>query len=191
MLSTDRRRSITLSQPARVQAPKLLDRVRAAIRARHYSLRTEEAYVGWVRRFILFHNKRHPAEMGEAEINQFLTNLAVAGNVAASTQNQALAAILFLYQAVLEKDLDRIDGIVRAKKPKRLPVVLTRDEVRALFGRMSGTTSRSATAKDRRIGPPCFRPEQNSRCLAISNRCGESIGRTSTRGWAGFICQTH
>ena len=80
----------------RCAGPKLLDCVRAAIRARYYSLRTEEAYVGWIRRFILFHNKRHPAEMGEAEINQFLTNLAVAGNVAASMQNQALAAILFL-----------------------------------------------------------------------------------------------
>ena len=144
MLSTDRRRAITLSQPAVAQAPKLLDRVRAAIRARHYSLRTEEAYVGWIRRFILFHNKRHPAEMGEAEINQFLTNLAVAGNVGASTQNQALAAILFLYQAVLDKDLDRIDGIVGAKKPKRLPVVLTRDQVRALFGKMSGAAKLAA-----------------------------------------------
>ena len=145
MLSTDRRRAITLSQPAVAQAPKLLDRVRAAIRARHYSLRTEEAYAGWIRRFILFHNKRHPAEMAEPEINQFLSHLAVHGNVAASTQNQALAAILFLYQeAVLEKDLDRIDGIVRAKKPKRLPVVLTCDEVRALLGRMSGAPKLAA-----------------------------------------------
>jgi integron integrase len=122
----------------------LLDRLREAIRARHYSLRTEEAYVGWVRRFILFHNKRHPAEMGEPEINRFLTHLAVAENVAASTQNQALSAILFLYQAVLEKDLDRLDGVVRAKKPKRLPVVLTRDEVRALLGRMSGVPKLAA-----------------------------------------------
>ena len=137
MFSSAQRRVTTLSQETGAQAPKLLDRVRAAIRARHYSLRTEEAYVGWIRRFILFHNKRHPAEMGESEINQFLTHLAVAENVAASTQNQALSAILFLYQAVLAKDLDRIDGVVRAKKPKRLPVVLTRDEVRALLGRMS------------------------------------------------------
>jgi len=105
------------------QPAKLLDRVRAAIRARHYSLRTEEAYVGWVRRFILFHRKRHPAEMGEAEINQFLTHLAVAENVAASTQNQALSAILFLYQEVLDRALDRLEGLVRAKKPKRVPVI--------------------------------------------------------------------
>jgi integrase len=116
--------------------PKLLDRVRAAIRTRHYSIRTEEAYVGWIRRFILFHNKRHPAEMGEAEINQFFTCLAVDDKVAASTQNQALSAILFLYQAVLEKELDRLDGVVRAKKPARLPVVLSRDEVRKILGYM-------------------------------------------------------
>ena len=119
--------------------PKVLDRVRAAIRARHYSLRTEEAYVAWVRRFILFHNKRHPAEMGESEINRFLTHLAVAENVAASTQNQALSAILFLYQAVLERDIEQLEGVVRAKKPARLPVVLTRDEVRAFLGGMAGT----------------------------------------------------
>lgn len=121
------------------QPAKLLDRVRAAIRARHYSLRTEEAYVGWIRRFILFHNKRHPAEMGESEVNQFLTHLALSENVAASTQNQALSALLFLYQEVLERDLDRIEGVVRAKKPRRLPEVLTREEVRACLHRMSGT----------------------------------------------------
>ena len=143
MVSSAAQRPAPTHLPA-AQAPKLLDRVRDAIRARHYSLRTEEAYVGWVRRFIVFHNKRHPAEMGESEINRFLTHLAVAENVAASTQNQALSAILFLYQAVLEKDLDRIDGVVRAKKPKRLLVVLTRDEVRSLLGRMSGTAKLAA-----------------------------------------------
>ena len=119
--------------------PKVLDRLREAIRARHYSLRTEEAYVGWVRRFILFHNKRHPAEMAEPEVNRFLSHLAVNGNVAASTQNQALSAILFLYQDVLGRDLDRIEGVVRAKKPVRLPVVLTREEVRDLLGVITGT----------------------------------------------------
>ena len=121
------------------QSPKVLDRVREAIRARHYSLRTEEAYVGWVRRFILFHNKRHPAEMGEAEINQFLTHLAVRENVAASTQHQALSAILFLYDKVLDKDLGTLDGVVRANKPVRLPVVLSREEVRKLLGALTGT----------------------------------------------------
>jgi integron integrase len=133
------RARIVPGPPVQASSPKLLDRVRDAIRARHYSIRTEEAYVGWVRRFILFHHKRHPAEMGEPEINQFLTHLAVAENVAASTQNQALSAILFLYQEVLGRDLDRIEGVVRAKKPVRLPVVLTRDEVRNLLGAMTGS----------------------------------------------------
>jgi site-specific recombinase XerD len=138
MISSSAQRLASASVPAG-RPPKLLDRVREAIRARHYSLRTEEAYVAWVRRFILLHNKRHPAEMAESEINRFLTHLAVSEHVAASTQNQALSALLFLYQTVLEKDLDRIDGVIHAKKPKRLPVVLTRDEVRVLVGRMFGT----------------------------------------------------
>ena len=144
MTQTAAHRQADIATSNKPQPAKLLDRVRAAIRARHYSLRTEEAYVGWVRRFILFHHKRHPAEMGEPEINQFLAHLAVAENVAASTQNQALSGILFLYQEVLGKDLDRIEGIVRAKKPKRLPVVLTRDEVRTLLAKMSGTPKLSA-----------------------------------------------
>jgi hypothetical protein len=127
------------SSQAAAQPPKLLDQVRAKIRALHYSIRTEEAYVGWIRRFILYHDKRHPREMGEPEINQFLTHLAVEGNVAASTQNQALAAILFLYQGVLERELNWIEGVVRAKKPERLPVVLTRDEVRAVLKHLDGT----------------------------------------------------
>jgi integrase len=133
MTQTAAHRQADIATSNKPQPAKLLDRVRAAIRAHHYSLRTEEAYVGWVRRFILFHHKRHPAEMGEPEINQFLTHLAVVENVAASTQNQTLSGILFLYQEVLGRDLDRIEGIVRAKKPKRLPVVLTRDEVRAVL----------------------------------------------------------
>ena len=115
--------------PSGGEKPKLLDRLRAAIRLRHYSLRTEEAYVAWARRFILFHGKRHPLEMGTAEINRFLTHLAVEGHVSASTQNQAFSALLFLYQKVLEVDPGRLAGVVRANRPKRLPVVLTRDEV--------------------------------------------------------------
>src|ERR1700741_3942218 len=99
--------------------PRLLDRVRNAIRARHYSLRTEEAYVAWIRRFILFHGKRHPMTMGESEINVFLTSLAVDGPVSASTQTQALSALLFLYRRVLEKPLPHADTIVRAKRPSR------------------------------------------------------------------------
>ncbi len=111
------------------QPPRLLDRVRQACRVRHYSLRTEDCYAAWIKRFILFHGKRHPLDMGAAEINQFLTHLAVAGHVSASTQNQAFIALLVLYQQVLEVEPGQIAGIVRANRPKRLPVVLTRAEV--------------------------------------------------------------
>lgn len=118
--------------------PRLLDQVREAIRARHYSRRTEECYTLWIRRFILFHGKRHPAEMGEAEVTRFVSSLAVRGRVSASTQNQALSAVLFLYRDVLGRKLQWLDGIVRAKASHRLPVVLSRDEVRAVIDRLDG-----------------------------------------------------
>lgn len=118
--------------------PRLLDQVRAAIRVRHYSRRTEDSYVHWVRRFILFHGKRHPKDMGEPEVTAFLTHLAVNKNVAASTQNQALSAILFLYQKVLEIKLDWLDDVVRARRPKRLPVVLSRNQVNRLLNELNG-----------------------------------------------------
>ena len=118
--------------------PKLLDQVREAIRMRHYSIRTEEAYVGWIKRFILFHGKRHPLEMGEDEITRFLSALAVHGQVSASTQNQALCALVFLYRHVLGQNLGWLDGVVRAKRPQRLPVVLTRPEVKALLSALDG-----------------------------------------------------
>ena len=105
---------------------------------RHYSIRTEEAYVGWIKRFILFHGKRHPLEMGEAEITRFLSALAVHGQVSASTQNQALCALVFLYRHVLGQNLGWLDGVVRAKRPQRLPVVLTRPEVNALLSALDG-----------------------------------------------------
>lgn len=114
-------------------APRLLDQVRICIRARHYSLRTEEAYVQWVRRFILFHGKRHPRELGADEVTAFLSHLAVGRQVSASTQNQALAALLFLYKNVLGLQLAWLDEVVRAKKPQRLPTVLTRLETEALL----------------------------------------------------------
>ena len=125
--------------PISVKPPRLLDRVRAACRVRHYSIRTEDCYVDWIRRFILFHDKRHPDEMGAAEINAFLTDLAVNGHVAASTQNQAFSALLFLYQKVLERDPGRIEGVIRAKRPLRLPVVLTKDEARRVIDQLEGT----------------------------------------------------
>ncbi|MFN4261458.1 MAG: integron integrase [Gemmataceae bacterium] len=130
---------IAAPPPPAAGQPRLLDRVRQACRVRHYSIRTESAYVDWIRRFILFHNKRHPQDMGAAEINAFLTHLAVVGNVAASTQNQAFAAVLFLYEKVLEVDPGQIEGVVRAKRPKRLPVVLTRNEVRLVLDQLAGT----------------------------------------------------
>jgi site-specific recombinase XerD len=114
--------------------PKLLDQVHQAIRARHYSPKTEESYVHWIKRFIFFHNKRHPTEMGENEIGQFLSGLATDRHVSASTQNQALNAILFLYRDVLRKEIGYVDGVVRAKRPPRLPVVLTRQEVKSVLG---------------------------------------------------------
>ncbi|MGH8055658.1 MAG: integron integrase [Candidatus Entotheonellia bacterium] len=120
--------------------PKLLDQVRDAIRTRHYSIRTEQAYVQWIKRFILFHDTRHPAEMGEDAIREFLNHLAVTEHVAASTQNQALCGLLFLYKDVLKRDLDAIGDLVWAKKPERLPVVLTRTEVKQLLSQLSGTT---------------------------------------------------
>lgn len=119
--------------------PKLIDQVRNVIRLKHYSLRTEEAYWHWIKRFILFHNKRHPNDMGEAEISSFLSHLAVDKRVAASTQNQALSALLFLYKEVLKKPLDWIEGVQRAKRPSRLPVVFTREEVQLILRNLDGT----------------------------------------------------
>ena len=121
------------------QPPKLLDSLRQRIRVLHYSIRTEQAYVDWARRFILFHGKRHPREMGAPEVTAFLTHLAVARNVSASTQNQAKAAILFLYKEVLQQDLPWLDEVVSAKKARRLPVVLTQREVRELLLHLQGT----------------------------------------------------
>lgn len=116
-----------------MQQPRLLDQVRSAIRIRQYSPRTEKSYVAWIKRFILFHNKRHPNEMGALEINQFLSWLAEERDVAAATQNQAFNAIIFLYHQVLKVDPGEIADVVRARKPKRLPVVLNRSEVRLIL----------------------------------------------------------
>ena len=116
--------------------PRLVDQVRTELRKRHYSRRTEEAYVGWIRSYIRFHGIRHPRDMGKEEVESFLSHLAVAKNVAAATQNQALAALLFLYRDVLGTTLDWLDGIVRAKKPARLPVVLTGTEIKNVLSNL-------------------------------------------------------
>ena len=119
--------------------PKLLEQYRERLRVKHYSLRTEEAYLHWARRFIYFHAKRHPRDMGGLEVEAFLSHLATEGRVAPSTQNQALAALLFLYREVLAKELPWMEGIVRAKRTARVPVVLTENEVRALLAQLDGT----------------------------------------------------
>lgn len=129
----------TLAAPAVVKPPRLLDRVRDAIRMRHFSRRTEKAYVAWIRRFIVFHGKRHPDQMGAQEVAAFLTALATGGRVGASTQNQAFSALLFLYRAVLKRELQGLADVPRAKRPVRLPVVLSQREVAALLDAMQGT----------------------------------------------------
>lgn len=131
--------SLSNITPSPAAKPKLLDQVRNAIRLRHYSLRTERAYVDWIRRYILFHNKRHPKDMGADEIVAFLSHLAVERTVASSTQNQALSALVFLYKAVLGMDLPWLDGIERAKRPQRLPTVLTVREVGMVLENLEGT----------------------------------------------------
>ncbi len=119
--------------------PRLLDRVHVAARRRYFSRRTEEAYVHWIKRFIHFHARRHPESLGETEVTAFLNHLSAERNVAASTQNQALSALLFLYKEVLGKELAWLDGLQRASRPPRLPTVLTRAEVEGLLAQLTGT----------------------------------------------------
>lgn len=128
-------RAVPASPPSQ---PKLLDRLRDALRSRHYSRRTEQCYCHWVKRFIFFHHVRHPAEMAEPEINAFLTHLAVKEKVSASTQNQALSALLFLYRHILGREIGNLGEVIRARKPKRLPVVMTREEVKAVLTSLQG-----------------------------------------------------
>ena len=129
-------RGSAAAPPGSAPAPKLLDQLRQAIRSRHYSRRTEQAYTLWVRRFIYFHHLRHPDEMGEAEINAYLTHLAVVEKVSASTQNQALCGLLFLYRHVLHRNIGDLGEVIRAHQPRRLPVVMTREEVRDVLAQL-------------------------------------------------------
>ncbi|NOT12198.1 MAG: integron integrase [Methylococcaceae bacterium] len=128
-----------LNTPEQPKSPRLLDQVVAKMRLKHYSLRTEKSYVDWIKRYIRHHDKRHPKDMGAAEVEAFLTHLAVERNVSASTQNQAKSALLFLYKEVLELELPWLDNVTQAKAPKRLPVVLTQAEVQAVLNRLDGT----------------------------------------------------
>ena len=120
------------------RAPRLFEEVRRVLRLKHYSLRTEEVYLGWIRRFVLAHGRRHPRDLGAAEVEKFLSGLAVQGKVSASTQNQALSALLFLYRQVLGIELPWMDGVVRAKRPQRVPTVLSREEVTRVLACMEG-----------------------------------------------------
>src|SRR5947207_1313252 len=130
--------SATLSPAQTGDKPKLLDQVRDVIRRKHFSIRTEQIYVEWIKRYIFFHGKRHPNEMAEAEITAFLTHLARAGKVAASTQNQALSALLFLYKEVLKQQIGWLENVERARKPSKLPVVLSHAEMKRVFAHLHG-----------------------------------------------------
>lgn len=130
---------VWVSEPGEGEsAPRLFDEIRRVLRVKHYSFRTETVYLGWIRRFILVNGKRHPRSMGAAEVEAFLSSLAVDGQVSASTQNQALSALLFLYKEVLGTDLPWLEGVTRAKRPRRLPTVLSRSEVQALLAQLDG-----------------------------------------------------
>ena len=120
------------------QTPRLLDQVRHAVRLRHYSISTERTYVDWVRRFVIANDKRHPRDLGAPEVEAFLTDLAVRGNVSASTQNQALSALLFLYRHVLEIKLEWMDNVVRARRERKVPVVFTQKEARTVIAHLQG-----------------------------------------------------
>lgn len=125
--------------------PRLFEEVRRRLRVKHYSLRTERAYLGWIRRFVLANGKRHPRTLGAPQVEAFLSRLAVEGRVSPSTQNQALSALLFLYRDVLEVDLPWLDNVTRAKRPRRVPTVLSRDEVRRVLAHMDGSAGLVAT----------------------------------------------
>jgi integrase len=129
----------TLQPPVSAGEPKLLDQVRDVCRFRHYSIRTEQGYADWIKRYIFFHGKRHPKDLTAAHVRDFLTHLAVKGKVTASTQNQAFSALLFLYQQVLQQEIGLIEDVERAKTPKRVPVVFTREEARAVLAQLTGT----------------------------------------------------
>jgi len=160
---------------------KLLDRVRHAIRLKNYSSSTEKAYVCWIRRFILFHDKRHPKIIGGQEIEKFLSYLAVERIVFASTQNQALCALLFLYQDVLGIKLDAPIMSVRAMRPKRLPVVITKSEVQRLLGAMSGKQKLMASLLWRWIAPDGVHPSVGKRHSSFSTPDHSSRWKGSQR----------
>jgi integrase len=174
-----------MSSPSESPPLRLLDQVRELIRIRHYSIRTEQAYVQWIKRFILFHGKRHPREMGAEELTAFLSDLAVCRHVSASTQNQALHAVLFLYRDVLKMDLPWLNEVQRAKKPQHLPVVFTREEVRALLAQLDGTMwlmAALAYGGGLRL-LECLRLRVKDVPAANASCARSSLTRSRSRGW--------
>ena len=143
--------------------PRLLDQMREVLRLKHLSFRTEKTYIGWVKRFILFHDKRHPKDMGAAEIRAFLSYLATHEHVAASTQNGALNALLFLYRSVLQQPFPHLEQIERAKRPRRLPTVFTRDEVHGMLTRLTGMPHLMARCLFRKSGTSAWRGKRPAR----------------------------
>ena len=160
--------------------PKLLERVRATLRSRHYSPATEKAYVGWIRRFLVFHRFRHPEDMRAAEITVFLSYLATERQIGASTQNQALAALLFLYRAVLELEIPGLDGVVRARRPEHLPLVLTREEVDAVLADGEGVPAHGEGSSMARASGQPNAPASASR-TSISPGARSSCGTARVR----------
>ncbi len=164
--------------PKTGKRPPFLDKVRAAIRFRHYSYDSERTYLLWIRCFIFFHKKRHPAEMAEPEVAAFLSHLAITGNVAASTQNQALNALVFVYKNVLERPLQEINGVVRAKKPQKLPVVLTVEEVADVLGGLAVKSPlRAALALTGHAGTP------SAQMTASAGQSSECVQLALPGGW--------
>ena len=174
----------------------MLDTLRQAIRVRHYSIRAEDTYVDWVRRFILFHGKRHPLDLGATDVSAFLTHLAVDRGVAPSTQNQAKSALLFLYREVLQLELPWLDEVIAAKVHRRLPVVLTPSEARALLHELSGTTGLICSLRygtgmrvlEARHGVPALgrRRHEHAPCGAVQlaqNRTHRPRRRPREPGW--------
>jgi len=169
--------------------PRLLDQVRDRIRRKHYSIRTEQAYVDWIRRFVLHHNKRHPRDMGAAEVEAFLTHLAVAKRVSASTQNQAKSAVLLLYKTVLGKSLPWLEGIELAKRPARLPAVLTREEVESILTHLNGTVGLIIRTCSNRTGMrimECVRLRVATQWKAPGCGSTTAISIDTTRSDSGF-----
>lgn len=179
--ATDTPRRAALGLFAGRVSPRQYDRLVHVLRAKHYSPRTEKSYVHWIGRYLRFHEGKHPRELAEEDVNRFLSDLATTKNVAAAIQNQALAAVLFLYRHVLEQPLSRVEGIVRARKPRRLPVVLTRVEVDAMLSSLSGTPRlvcmavRIGLAVDRGLAAPSEGP-------GLRTRRGRRPGREGPEG---------